>query len=57
MWPASGGVKMQGNLRIGDRLIEPQANSIRAGRASVRIEPKVMQVLLHLARHATLESS
>jgi TolB-like protein/DNA-binding winged helix-turn-helix (wHTH) protein/Tfp pilus assembly protein PilF len=42
---------VQGDLRIGHWLVEPQANTIRAGQNSVRLEPKVMQVLLHLARH------
>jgi TolB-like protein/DNA-binding winged helix-turn-helix (wHTH) protein/Tfp pilus assembly protein PilF len=41
---------MQDDLRIDGRVIEPQANTVRAGRDSVRLEPKVMQVLLQLAR-------
>jgi len=43
---------MQGELRIDGRVIEPRANTIRTDQESTRIEPKVMQVLLHLARQS-----
>ena len=46
------GVAMQGELRIDGRVIEPRANTIRTDQESTRIEPKVMQVLLHLARQS-----
>jgi DNA-binding winged helix-turn-helix (wHTH) protein len=48
---------LQERFRIGDWLVEAQSHRlIRAGHPehSVRIEPKAMQVLVYLARHAGL---
>jgi len=38
-------------FHLGPWLIEPQLNRISSSRASNRVEPKVMQVLLYLAKH------
>ncbi len=40
---------MQGDFRIGDRMVVPTLNQIRHGGAPVHVEPKAMRVLLHLA--------
>jgi len=39
-------------LRLGDWLVEPAMNQISRGAEVVRLEPKVVEVLAHLARHA-----
>jgi Tol biopolymer transport system component/DNA-binding winged helix-turn-helix (wHTH) protein len=40
---------MQGDFRIGERLIQPRINSVQHEGGAVHLEPKVMQVLLVLA--------
>ena len=40
---------MQGDFRIGDRTVVPTLNQILCGGTAVRVEPKVMRVLLRLA--------
>jgi DNA-binding winged helix-turn-helix (wHTH) protein len=42
---------VQGDFRIDDWLIQPQINSVEKGGKTWHLEPKVMQVLLHLASH------
>jgi DNA-binding winged helix-turn-helix (wHTH) protein len=42
---------VQGDFRIDDWLIQPQINSIEKEGKTWHVEPKVMQVLLHLASH------
>ncbi|HSB09455.1 MAG TPA: winged helix-turn-helix domain-containing protein [Blastocatellia bacterium] len=44
---------MAGTFRIGDRVVEPQLNSITARGNTIRVEPKMMQVLVCLAQHAS----
>jgi DNA-binding winged helix-turn-helix (wHTH) protein/TolB-like protein/Tfp pilus assembly protein PilF len=39
----------QGRLRVGDWLVEPDLNQLSAPGKTVKIEPKAMAVLLHLA--------
>jgi DNA-binding winged helix-turn-helix (wHTH) protein len=46
------GAKMQGDFRIGERLIRPRLNSIEHDGLTLHLEPKVMQVLVTLAVHA-----
>src|SRR5215813_11905045 len=38
-------------LRIGSWLVTPSLNSISSGGRTVRLEPKIMEVLLCLAEH------
>jgi DNA-binding winged helix-turn-helix (wHTH) protein len=40
---------MQGDFRVGDRLVSPKLNRLTRDGTQVRIEPKAMQVLLYLA--------
>ena len=40
------------SLRIGEWSVDPRTNELRRGTESVRIEPKAMDVLMLLARHA-----
>jgi Tol biopolymer transport system component/DNA-binding winged helix-turn-helix (wHTH) protein len=40
---------MQGDFRVGDRLVSPTLNRLVRDRQEVRIEPKAMQVLVYLA--------
>jgi DNA-binding winged helix-turn-helix (wHTH) protein len=42
---------VQGDFRIDDWLIQPQINSVEKEGKTWHLEPKVMQVLLHLALH------
>jgi DNA-binding winged helix-turn-helix (wHTH) protein len=42
---------VQGDFRIDDWLIQPQINSVEKDGKTWHLEPKVMQVLLHLASH------
>ncbi len=42
---------MQGDFRIDDWLIQPQINSVEKEGKTWHLEPKVMQVLVHLASH------
>src|SRR5258708_20301270 len=42
---------VQGDFRIDDWLIQPQINSVEKGGRTWHLEPKVMQVLVHLASH------
>jgi DNA-binding winged helix-turn-helix (wHTH) protein len=46
------GRKMQGDFRIGERLIRPRLNAIEYDGLTLHLEPKVMQVLVTLALHA-----
>ena len=43
---------MDGDLQIGRWLVQQRLNAIGAGRKTTRIEPKAMEVLLCMARHA-----
>lgn len=43
---------MNGNFRVGEFLIEPNINSISGTEKTVRLEPKVMRVLVCLAENA-----
>ena len=43
---------MAGAFRVGDWLVEPQLNSISANGNTIRVEPKIMQVLVCLTAHA-----
>ena len=42
---------MQGDFRIDEWLIQPQINSVEKEGKTWHLEPKVMQVLVHLASH------
>ena len=42
---------MQGDFSIDDWLIQPQINSVEKAGKTWHLEPKVMQVLVHLASH------
>ena len=42
---------MQGDFRIDEWLIQPQINSVEKNGKTWHLEPKVMQVLVHLASH------
>jgi DNA-binding winged helix-turn-helix (wHTH) protein/TolB-like protein len=42
-------IPTQGRLRVGDWIVEPDLNRLSAPGKAVRIEPKAMAVLLHLA--------
>jgi DNA-binding winged helix-turn-helix (wHTH) protein len=44
--------ELQAGFRIGECLIEPLQNRIIRGAAEVRVEPRVMDVLMCLAEHA-----
>lgn len=46
---ASGSDRSGQRLRIGDWSVEPASGTIRRGDDAIRLEPKVMQVLTHLA--------
>ena len=43
--------QVQGDFRIDDWLIQPQINSVEKEGKTWHLEPKVMQVLVHLASH------
>jgi len=43
---------VEGDFRIGQWLVQPTLNSISDHESSKRVEPKMMQVLVHLAAHA-----
>ena len=43
---------MNGDFRVGPWVVEPSLNSISCKGTTVRLEPKVMEVLICLARHA-----
>ena len=42
---------MQGDFHINDWLVQPQINSVERDGKTWHLEPKVMQVLVHLASH------
>ena len=44
---------MQGDFRVGTRLVQPQLNTVSSDGSSVHLEPKVMQVLVYLAKHSS----
>ena len=44
--------ELQAGFRIGECLIEPRQNRIVRGEIEVRLEPRVMDVLVCLAEHA-----
>ena len=50
--PADKVSAVDGDLQIGRWLVQQRLNAIRAGRKTTRIEPKAMEVLLCMARHA-----
>src|SRR5262245_28720852 len=43
---------MEGDFRIGQRLVQPRLNTVVVGGRELRIEPKVMEVLTYLAGRA-----
>lgn len=43
---------LNGQFQIGEWFVEPQLNSITGHDKTIRVEPKVMQVLVCLAEHA-----
>ena len=43
---------MRDDFRLNEWLIQPQLNTIAANGNAVRIEPKVMEVLVHIAENA-----
>lgn len=45
-------VPMQGQLRVGDWTVQPDLNQLSAPGRTVKVEPKAMAVLLHLAERA-----
>jgi DNA-binding winged helix-turn-helix (wHTH) protein len=45
------GAGVQGDFRINDWLIQPQINTVERDGKTWHLEPKVMQVLVHLASH------
>src|SRR6202166_497819 len=45
------GAGVQGDFRINDWLIQPQINTVERNGRTWHLEPKVMQVLVHLASH------
>lgn len=40
---------MEGSFRIGDWVVEPLQNRLVRGETRVKLDPKVMQVLVYLA--------
>ena len=42
---------MEGDFRVGNWLVQPQIGTITRGDITVHLEPKVVEVLVHLARH------
>ena len=47
----AGGV-LDGSFRVGSWVVEPSLNTISSNGRTIRLEPKVMEVLVCLARHA-----
>ena len=43
---------MQGDVQLGDWLIQPLRDCIESSTSSLQIEPKAMELLVYLARHA-----
>lgn len=43
---------MEGDFRVGEWLVQPKNNTITNGSDCIHLEPKVMDVLVHLAQHA-----
>ncbi len=43
---------MSGEFRLGEWLVQPQLNLLVLGEQAVRVEPKVMDVLVYMAGHA-----
>lgn len=43
---------MDGDFHLGDWLVEPRLNTISRNGATVRLQPKIMEVLVCLAQHA-----
>jgi DNA-binding winged helix-turn-helix (wHTH) protein len=43
---------LDGDFHFGDWLVQSQLNSIKGPEKTTLIEPKVMEVLVYLARHA-----
>ena len=43
---------MDGGFRVGSWVVEPSLNTISSNGRTIRLEPKVMEVLVCLARHA-----
>ena len=44
-------MSLQGNMIVGDWLVEEQLNRLRRGSETVRLEPRSIEVLLVMARH------
>lgn len=43
---------MKPEFKVGSSVVAPSLNEIRRNGSSIHLEPKVMQVLVHLARHS-----
>jgi len=48
---------MEGDFRIGKWLVQPKVGTITKCAQDVSLEPKVMEVLVYLARHGQSSSS
>jgi TolB-like protein/DNA-binding winged helix-turn-helix (wHTH) protein/tetratricopeptide (TPR) repeat protein len=46
------GGAVEGDFRLGDWLVEPRLNAVSRNGAKVRLQPKIMEVLVCLAQHA-----
>jgi DNA-binding winged helix-turn-helix (wHTH) protein len=43
---------MRTDFRLGEWLVQPELNRVRGSEGDVHLEPRVMDVLVYLARHA-----
>ena len=48
---------MKGDFRVGDWLVQHKVGTITKGDHEISLEPKVMEVLVYLARHGQGASS
>ena len=48
---SQGAVSMADAFKVGDWFVDPQLNSVSANGNTIRVEPKIMQVLVCLAAH------
>src|SRR4029077_13721889 len=49
MWPGWRRSSLSGRLKVGEWTVVPELNCLQRGGQSVRVEPKVMRVLVTLA--------
>ena len=47
-----GEIALDGDFQVGEWLVQPKLHSVSNGGRNFTLEPKVMQVLVHLAEHA-----